>query len=138
MRLYIAGPLFTEAERAFNVVLARALEAAGHDVYLPQRDTAPAEGPSERGASSSRTWPPSARQKPLWPSATAPRSTTAPPGRSATPTGETFRSSGSGQTDSRLGQRADEPVNLMILESLSELSSTIEQLIHTIRYTERP
>jgi len=39
MRLYVAAPLFTEAERAFNLVLARALEAAGYDVYLPQRDT---------------------------------------------------------------------------------------------------
>src|SRR5262249_18482694 len=39
MRLYVAAPLFTEAERAFNLVLARALEAEGHQVYLPQRDT---------------------------------------------------------------------------------------------------
>jgi len=31
--------LFTEAERAFNLVLARALEAEGHQVYRPQRDT---------------------------------------------------------------------------------------------------
>jgi nucleoside 2-deoxyribosyltransferase len=44
MRLYIAAPLFTEAERAFNLVLAAALEAAGHDVYLPQRDTPAVEG----------------------------------------------------------------------------------------------
>lgn len=46
MRLYVAAPLFTEAERAFNLVLARALEAAGHDVYLPQRD----RGRRRRGA----------------------------------------------------------------------------------------
>jgi hypothetical protein len=26
MRLYVAAPLFTEAERAFNLVLARALD----------------------------------------------------------------------------------------------------------------
>jgi hypothetical protein len=44
MRLYVAAPLFTEAERGFNVVLARALEAEGHQVYLPQRDTPPSEG----------------------------------------------------------------------------------------------
>jgi hypothetical protein len=37
-----------------------------------------------------------------------------------------------------MGQRADEPINLMILEALSELSPTIEQLIHTIQYAERP
>jgi hypothetical protein len=39
MRIYLAAALFTEAERAFNLVLARALEAEGHQVYLPQRDT---------------------------------------------------------------------------------------------------
>jgi nucleoside 2-deoxyribosyltransferase len=42
------------------------------------------------------------------------------------------------RTDARIGQRADEPINLMILESLSELSPTIEQLVHTIRYAEKP
>jgi hypothetical protein len=42
------------------------------------------------------------------------------------------------RTDARIGQRSDEPINLMILESLSELSPTIEQLLHTIRYAERP
>src|SRR5262245_50116819 len=39
MRLYVAAPLFTEAERAFNLVLTKALEIEGHQVYLPQRDT---------------------------------------------------------------------------------------------------
>ncbi len=38
----------------------------------------------------------------------------------------------------RIVQRSDEQINLMILESLSELSPTIEQLIHTIQYAERP
>jgi nucleoside 2-deoxyribosyltransferase len=42
------------------------------------------------------------------------------------------------RTDARIAQRADEPINLMILESLSELSPTIEQLVHTLRYAERP
>ena len=37
-RIYLAGPLFTEAERRFNVELADRLTAAGHAVYLPQRD----------------------------------------------------------------------------------------------------
>jgi hypothetical protein len=35
-------------------------------------------------------------------------------------------------------QQADEHINLMILESLSELSPTIAQLIHTLRYADRP
>src|SRR5262249_23444918 len=50
MRLYVAAPLFTEAERAFNLVLARALEGEGHDVYLPQPDTSRTEA-AERTSS---------------------------------------------------------------------------------------
>jgi hypothetical protein len=42
------------------------------------------------------------------------------------------------RTDVRIVQQSDEPINLMILESLSELSPTIEQLVHTIRCAERP
>jgi len=38
MRAYLAAPLFTDAERAFNVSLPAALTAAGHNVYLPQRE----------------------------------------------------------------------------------------------------
>ena len=36
MRIYLAGPLFTAAERAFNVRLRDLLAAAGHEVWLPQ------------------------------------------------------------------------------------------------------
>ena len=38
MRLYVAGPLFTQAERAWNERLAAALAQAGHDVFLPQTE----------------------------------------------------------------------------------------------------
>jgi len=38
MRIYLAAPLFTAAERAFNADLARRLEARRHRVFLPQRD----------------------------------------------------------------------------------------------------
>jgi nucleoside 2-deoxyribosyltransferase len=38
MRIYFAGPLFTQAERAWNAVMAGALSAAGHDVFLPQTE----------------------------------------------------------------------------------------------------
>lgn len=38
MRVYLAAPLFTAAERDFNLALATRLEAAGHQVFLPQRD----------------------------------------------------------------------------------------------------
>lgn len=36
MRIYFAGPLFTAAERDWNVALAAALRGAGHEVFLPQ------------------------------------------------------------------------------------------------------
>lgn len=36
MRIYFAGPLFTAAERDWNVVLAGGLRSAGHEVFLPQ------------------------------------------------------------------------------------------------------
>ncbi len=38
MRLYFAGPLFTQAERLWNEALAAALSRAGHDVFLPQTE----------------------------------------------------------------------------------------------------
>jgi nucleoside 2-deoxyribosyltransferase len=38
MRLYVAGPLFTQAERAWNERLAAALADVGHDVFLPQTE----------------------------------------------------------------------------------------------------
>lgn len=36
MRVYLAGPLFTQAERLWNLGLAAALNRAGHSVFLPQ------------------------------------------------------------------------------------------------------
>jgi nucleoside 2-deoxyribosyltransferase len=36
LRIYLAGPLFTTAERDFNAAFADRLRAAGHDVWLPQ------------------------------------------------------------------------------------------------------
>ena len=36
MRLYLAGPLFTQAERLWNQTLAQGLRQAGHEVFLPQ------------------------------------------------------------------------------------------------------
>ena len=45
MRIYLAGPLFTEAERAFSLELAHLLEKEGHEVYLPQHENPAASGP---------------------------------------------------------------------------------------------
>jgi nucleoside 2-deoxyribosyltransferase len=36
MKIYLAGPLFSAAERDFNARLAALLRAKGHEVYLPQ------------------------------------------------------------------------------------------------------
>src|SRR5829696_5931330 len=36
MRLYLAGPLFSAAERDWNERLAAGLREAGHEVFLPQ------------------------------------------------------------------------------------------------------
>lgn len=47
MKIYLAGPLFTIAERTFNVQLKNLLVEAGHEVWLPQerepRDKSPTE-----------------------------------------------------------------------------------------------
>lgn len=40
MQIYFAGPLFSDAERAFNAQLTHKLETLGHHVFLPQRDGA--------------------------------------------------------------------------------------------------
>ncbi|MDR3440672.1 nucleoside 2-deoxyribosyltransferase [Telmatospirillum sp.] len=36
MRIYLAGPLFSAAERDFNTRLTEALRRLGHEVWLPQ------------------------------------------------------------------------------------------------------
>lgn len=38
MKIYIAAPLFSSAEKEQNIRIARILEACGHEVFLPQRD----------------------------------------------------------------------------------------------------
>lgn len=45
MRLYFAAPLFSEAERRFNAMLAARIEASGITVFLPQRDGAERDRP---------------------------------------------------------------------------------------------
>lgn len=36
MKIYIAAPLFSEAEKAYNQKIGGEIEEAGHDVFLPQ------------------------------------------------------------------------------------------------------
>ena len=45
MLIYLAGPLFSEAERCFNLGLAQSLETVGFDVFLPQRDSVERDRP---------------------------------------------------------------------------------------------
>ena len=49
-RVYLAGPMFNQAEKDFNVEIANLLEDCGYEVFLPQRDgieAAQLEGKSE-------------------------------------------------------------------------------------------
>jgi nucleoside 2-deoxyribosyltransferase len=45
MRIYFAGPLFSAAERDWNVALASALRAVGHEVFLPQEQNLGMDAP---------------------------------------------------------------------------------------------
>jgi nucleoside 2-deoxyribosyltransferase len=47
--VYLAGPLFTGGERAFNVALAREIEKLGYRVFLPQRDVPDVRGRGSAG-----------------------------------------------------------------------------------------
>lgn len=38
MKVYFAGPLFSEAEKRFNLGLTKKLENLGFELFLPQRD----------------------------------------------------------------------------------------------------
>jgi nucleoside 2-deoxyribosyltransferase len=45
MQIYIAAPLFSAAERNFNLQLAESLEQNDFEVFLPQRDGTEAKNP---------------------------------------------------------------------------------------------
>jgi nucleoside 2-deoxyribosyltransferase len=47
MKIYLAGPLFSAAERDFNVRLAALLRQMGHDVWLPQESEQESMTPNE-------------------------------------------------------------------------------------------
>lgn len=38
LTIYIAGPMFSEAERNYNETITRILEGKGYETFLPQRD----------------------------------------------------------------------------------------------------
>lgn len=131
------GALFTEAERAFNLVLARALEAEGHDVYLPQRDTRPAEGAERTKTIFHTNLAALAKAEAVVAVCDGPQVDDGTAWEIGYAYARNIQIYGL-RTDSRIVQQPDERINLMILESLSELFSTIEQLLHTLRYAQRP
>jgi len=45
--IYLAGPLFTQAETEFNSKLTRSLTAVGYRVYLPQQECAGITAPAD-------------------------------------------------------------------------------------------
>ena len=47
MKIYLAGPLFSAAERDFNVRLTALLRQMGHDVWLPQESEQESMTPNE-------------------------------------------------------------------------------------------
>ena len=132
MNLYIAAPLFTEAERAFNVVLARALEAEGHRVYLPQRDTPAADGAGRTATIFAANLSALIRADAVVAVCDGPQvddGTAWETGYAYSRNTQVFGL----RTDTRVGQQVDERVNLMVLECLTKLSSTIEQLLQSLR-----
>ena len=132
MRVYLAGPLFTEAERAFNGTLAVRLEADGHTVYLPQREAPETEGLERRrqifGANVAALG-----------SVDAVVAVCDGPQVDDGTAWEIGYAYARGipayglRTDTRLTQRADEPINLMILESLRTLLPSVEALLAALR-----
>ena len=49
-QVYLAAPLFSDAERAYNLVLRELLEKNGYSVYLPQETGEGLAGPERDGA----------------------------------------------------------------------------------------
>jgi nucleoside 2-deoxyribosyltransferase len=45
VKLYLAGPLFSTPERAWNAEVTAALRVAGHEVFLPQEQESGKDGP---------------------------------------------------------------------------------------------
>ncbi len=51
MLIYFAAPLFSEAEKQFNLSLTKKLEEKGFTVFLPQRDGVESDKPQYKGLS---------------------------------------------------------------------------------------
>ncbi len=136
LNVYLAGPLFTAAERDFNVALARRLETLGHRVFLPQRDVPPVRGAPRtrrlydgclRGLRASDV------VVAVCDGATADDGTAWEIGY-AVALGKSVYAL---RTDSRRA-RPDEHVNLMIQESVTALFPTVPRLLSALARRARP
>jgi nucleoside 2-deoxyribosyltransferase len=136
MNVYIAAPLFTEAERAFNSVLAQALEAEGHRVYVPQRDTPEAHGAGRTAAIFAANVVALRRADAVVAVCDGAQVDDGTAWEIGYAYGRNIDVFGL-RTDTRLSQQVDERVNLMVLECLRSLSATIEQLVHALRFAGR-
>ena len=132
MRIYLAAPLFSEAERAFNEALAKALAAEGHDVHLPQRDTPNIES-SARCATIFR-----ANVAAL----TEAEAVVAVCDGAQVDDGTAWEIGFAYarkipvyglRTDTRIVQQPDERINLMILEALTKLFASSDALLQALR-----
>ncbi len=132
MKLYLAAPLFTDAEREFNLALVQALEADGHQVYLPQRDTPVSEGSGRTTALFRANHAALSRAEAVVAVCDGTQVDDGTAWEIGCAWALSMRVFGL-RTDSRIVQQPDERINLMILESLDELSPSIDQLLHTIR-----
>ena len=137
MKLYLAAPLFSEAERAFNLAVAQALSAAGHEVYLPQRDTPKVDGAARTTAVFRANLAALSNADAVVAVCEGPQVDDGTAWEVGYAYGRNIPVYGL-RTDVRIGPQLDERINLMILESLNELSPSIPQLIHTLRYAEIP
>src|SRR2546426_10661148 len=137
MKLYLAAPLFSEAERAFNLAVAQALSAAGHEVYLPQRDTPKVDGAARTTAVFRANLAAVATADAVVAVCEGPQVDDGTAWEIGYAYGRNIPVYGL-RTDARIVQQPDERINLMILEALNELSPSIPQLVNTLRYAEIP
>lgn len=121
MKFYVAAPLFTDAERAFNLILAGALEAEGHAVYLPQRDTSPADGIGRTLGIFQANISALSKADAVVAICDGSQVDDGTAWEIGYAYGRNIQIFGL-RTDVRIVQQSDERINLMVLESLSELA----------------
>jgi nucleoside 2-deoxyribosyltransferase len=137
MRIYLASPLFTEAERAFNLTVASRLQAESHYVYLPQCETPEVDGPGRTTAIFRANLTALGNADAVVAICDGSQVDDGTAWEIGYAYGRNIPIYAL-RTDTRIVQRADERINLMILESLNELSPSVDQLLHTLRYVEKP